>query len=595
MPRGKKIRDNTPSFGADSSVLGSATKLLISEADLDTVLRTVLEQAVETTSAMRGFLAIVDHDRGDLAVRYTVGENWDEHKRQMRLKVSEKTGRGITSHVAATGKSYISGDVNNDPYYIQFFEDVKSELAVPLVDADQRVWGVINIESRQYNAFDKGHQEMVEALASVGSAAITISHHRARETALVDIGKDLTEILDVPALLQRVIDVTAEALRFEDCSIFLIDQAAGELTLRASRGSLAERVDRASYRLGEGLTGWVASEGNTIRTTDPRRDPRWRGLHAEYPPEEVGAFMAVPIIGRDRTLGVLRVLRKKSPYPWFPNDFTPDDERILTIIGSQVGVALENTFLVDRLLNAQRMAAWGEMSARSAHMIGNRLFAIKGDLNELEYMLSGDSPDVAAGLELLASTKKGIFSLEEILGEFREFVMATHLNLEESDLGDLLRESASEGFPKRSPVRLVLDIAESMPKIQADRGKLKRCFSELMENSINFQPEGGELVVSSDVADDKMLKEIPNAPRSGKFLQVIFRDNGPGIPEENKARIFTPFFTTRSKGMGLGLSIVKGIIEAHRGFILETGEPEEGANFTILLPYNGGKSDTHSG
>lgn len=61
-------------------------------------------------------------------------------------------------------------------------------------------------------------------------------------------------------------------------------------------------------------------------------------------------------------------------------------------------------------------------------------------------------------------------------------------------------------------------------------------------------------------------------------------DRGPGIPTENKERLFTPFFTTRSKGMGLGLSIVKGIVDAHQGVIGEVGRHGEGAHFIIVLP-----------
>jgi signal transduction histidine kinase len=67
-------------------------------------------------------------------------------------------------------------------------------------------------------------------------------------------------------------------------------------------------------------------------------------------------------------------------------------------------------------------------------------------------------------------------------------------------------------------------------------------------------------------------------------MEVVFHDSGPGVPQENKERIFTPFFTSRVRGMGLGLSIVKGVVEAHQGFIRETGGPGEGARFVIFLP-----------
>jgi signal transduction histidine kinase len=71
---------------------------------------------------------------------------------------------------------------------------------------------------------------------------------------------------------------------------------------------------------------------------------------------------------------------------------------------------------------------------------------------------------------------------------------------------------------------------------------------------------------------------------SQEYIQIEFADQGPGVPEDLKKRIFQPFFTSRVKGMGLGLSIVKGIIEAHQGLLRETGTPGEGARFLIFLP-----------
>jgi signal transduction histidine kinase len=568
----------------DPSIFSKITRLIVSDTPIDTTLQAVVEQAVESTGAHRAFLAITEHDRGELAVRYTAGDGWSEEKKKLRLKVSEETGRGITSHVAATGWPHNSGDVKNDPYYILFFEDVVSEMAVPLLDADHRTRGVINIESTEKNAFDEKDEETLSALANLAVTAIVMSKHRAREAAVISIGKDLTKFSETQDLLQKIIDRTAEALRFEDCSLFLIDPVSGELVLRATRGTLDQQQGNAAYHLGEGLTGWVAKEGLPIRIQTPHNDPRLRGVHQEFPRDETGAFLAVPIYGLDRVLGVLRVLRKKSFYPWFPNDFTQDDESVLSIIASQVGVALENARLIDRLVRAERMAAWGEMSARSAHMIGNRVFAIKGDMDELEYLLGQSELDRKAVAEVIEGIKKGIFSLEEILAEFREFVMATQLNLEEHNLNDLVAQAANESFPRRSNVELKMDLQPDLPKILADPSKLKRSISELIENSINWQPNGGMLTLRTEIADLSKLKITSRAPVRNNYVQLTVEDKGPGVPEDHKSKIFNPFYSTRSKGMGLGLSIVKGIVEAHRGFILETGEAGKGARFLIVLP-----------
>jgi len=134
-------------------------------------------------------------------------------------------------------------------------------------------------------------------------------------------------------------------------------------------------------------------------------------------------------------------------------------------------------------------------------------------------------------------------------------------------------------------VELDLQLGESLPPVEADPKKLKRCMTELIENSINFQEEGGRISVSSSIGKHSAKKWLKPGGDPANYVQVRFEDTGPGVKREDKARIFNPFHTSRAKGMGLGLSIVKSIIEAHDGVIFEDGTPGKGARFTILLPY----------
>jgi signal transduction histidine kinase len=567
------------------------------------LLQTTLDEGLEAVGGNRGFIALVDVDRGELVVQCTAGSGWDTEKTTKRLLLHTGEQKGITTFVAATGKPHRTGDVHNDPYYIPTFDDVQSEIAVPILDKLGRARGVLNVESPDRDAFEERHEAILMALANIASLGIAVNRHRNRERAFVEIGTELVSSIDIPTLISKVIKVAGDVLRFEDCSVFMLDRDRHTLTLEASRGPLKQEVGDATYRMGEGLTGWIAEHGLPIRVTDPRADPRWRGLHEEIPPEEMGAYLGVPIESRNGVIGVLRVLRKKSKFPWFQNEFTEDDQSVLISIASQVAAAIQNLRLMDRVVNAERMAAWGEMSARSAHMMGNRLFAIKGDLNELNYQLSqtasgggsdsgghGDPPlqDADAErerhLELVQSVQKGVFRLEEMLTEFRDFVMATQISLSEQDVNLLVKESIDEFFPKRSSVRLEVGLTPDLPIIQADSTKLKRCFAELIENAVSFQTDGGLLRLSTVPAASKEARDLCGLSSKKKYIRLEFADAGPGIPEDDKQKIFTPFFTSRAKGMGLGLSIVKGIIEAHRGGICEIGSEGTGARFVIFLP-----------
>lgn len=552
-------------------------------------------QAMALIGADRAFVALANNDTGELNLVATAGAGWTDEFRAMRLKISDasKNGHsrlpseghtGITSHVAATGKPYITGDVNADPYYFPFFDDVASEVAVALVDGNGRTQGVINCQSIHCDHFHPQHLQILQTLADVAVMRLMMDTYRARETALVEIGKDLTALADTGHLMRRVVDVAAEVLRFEDCSLFVLDRDKNQLVLQASRGGLAPSIGQAVYPVGEGLTGWVGQHGMPIRTTNLKGDPRWRGRYEEFPPEDVGAFLAVPIYGRNGVLGVLRVLRRKGVAPWFRREFTDDDESVLSTIASQLGAALENSRILDRLVNTERMAAWGEMSAKAAHMIGNRTFAIKGDLNELEYRLSEPDDKRDAFRHLAEGIRRGIFRLEEILQEFRDFVRATQLSLSECDLNDVVRQCVDESFPKRTKVILTLDLDPSLPPVMADAARIKRAFSELIENSVSFQPDGGTLLIRTHRTLPAEGQKLAGLPRTRAYVQAEFADTGPGIADDIKPRIFTPFYTSRARGMGLGLSIVKGILEAHRGTIVEVGTLGEGAQFVAFLP-----------
>jgi signal transduction histidine kinase len=443
---------------------------------------------------------------------------------------------------------------------------------------------VLNLQSVKPDHFHEDHVLFLESLADLASMRLTTARYSAREAALVELGKNLTAIADIASLMRRVVDVAADVLRFEDCSLFILDRDRNELVLQATRGPLADKIGIASYPMGEGLTGWVAKHGEPIRIVEPKADPRWQGRYEEMPTEEIGAFLAVPIYGRSHVQGVLRVLRRRSKAPWFRSEFTAEDESVLATIASQVGSALENSRMLDRLVAAERMAAWGEMSAKAAHMIGNRTFAVKGDLNELEYLLSEKQDRRKSFRALAQAIREGIFRLEEILQEFRDFVRATQITLSDQDVNEILRQCMEESFPKRGPVHLKLSLQKDLPILPADPIRLKRAFSELIENAISFMPDGGTLTIRTSLADPLDARRLSGLTLARSYVRIDFIDSGPGVGEENKARIFMPFFTSRAKGMGLGLSIVKGILEAHRGNIVEIGHADQGAWFVVFLP-----------
>jgi signal transduction histidine kinase len=582
---------------AELGRIARLSRLAVSGGTAAALLERYVADAVEATGATRGFAALAEAEVGGLVLVAAAGDGWTDAARETRL--ADRDGSStITSWVATTGKPVRIGNlVQSAPDYQPFFTGISSVLAVPIaLEPDERVRGVINLECVREEAFTEGDEAFVQALADLSAMRLAMEDLRAREAALVQMGKELSSAPDPDSLMQRVVAITKEILRFEDCSIFFLDPNTRRLILVATRGTaLSPQVKKAAYELGEGLTGWVGKHGDPIRVRDPRTDPRYKGVHRELADDETGAFLAVPIKSLTGVVGVLRVLRRKSTSPWFPNDFTLADQEVLATIASQVGAAVDNAQLTDRLLQSERLAAWGEMSAMSSHMIGNRVFAIKGDLNELEYQVGQGNEDAPLTVTrrqvvpLLEGMKRGIFRLEELLAEFRDFVRATALSTIPADATDITRSVVEEVFPKRGSTVLQEDYTSEPLPINADPVKLKRALSEIVENSVTFQeaaPKGSLRVQTRRLPPNAAL---PTRLASLKLIasgwaEITFADEGPGVPDADKEKIFRPFFTSRNRGMGLGLAIVKGIIEAHHGGIVETGTHGEGARFVILLP-----------
>lgn len=556
------------------AALQRAHRFLSAIPDINALLRATLEEGLEAVNATRGTISLVDYRTGDLVIKFTAGVGWTEEKLGLRLKMTKEPGGSISGYVALTGEPYICPDVTNDPHYYPLFDDTRSELAVPLIGREQKVIGVLNVESEKPNAFTEHDAKILMALASVAALALSIADYNNREQALIELGKELAAATEIEMLLERVTEVAAQVLDADDCSLFLIDKSLNQLVLRASRGLLRQFVGQASYKLGEGLTGWVALHGHPIRVDGVIDDPRWKGLYTELKPEEISAFLAVPITGRNGILGVLRVVRQRSSpvAPYYL--FTMDDEELLSLLASQVGAALERDELQERLFTMEHIATIGELAARTAHMIGNKIFALKGALKEVTLRLASlPIPDEARRIFL--SIEQTLFEVESLLQELRDFVKATQLNIQPLCLSDLVKGLVEDHAQRLPHLSFEVHIDEQPVWVRGDSEKLQSALEELIENAANFLKEGDKISVRLTL--DRWLGGRPMA-------RLIVKDSGPGIPENLKEQIFQPFFTTRSKGMGLGLAIVKGIIDAHSGSIEERGKEGEGAQFIITLP-----------
>jgi two-component system NtrC family sensor kinase len=224
-----------------------------------------------------------------------------------------------------------------------------------------------------------------------------------------------------------------------------------------------------------------------------------------------------------------------------------------------------------QLIQSEKLASVGQLAAGVAHEINNPLGTILlfSDIMRKE-LPDGDPRRDDAKMIIEEATR-----CKTIVSDLLNFARQNEVLAQTTDVNALITEVVQDTGvqPMFDHVEIVTRLDPELPTIQADPAQLREVFVNIMTNAAEAMEGGGSLTITTASAQDEMI-------------QIVFRDTGCGIPEENLSKIFTPFFTTKpiGKGTGLGLAIVYGIIKMHRGQIYVESEVGVGSTFTITLP-----------
>ena len=226
----------------------------------------------------------------------------------------------------------------------------------------------------------------------------------------------------------------------------------------------------------------------------------------------------------------------------------------------------------DRLVQAERVAAWRELARRLAHELKNPLFPLQITVENLQRARAAHPEEFDEVFrESTATLLAELGKLRGIVGRFSDFAKMRQPQLETVDLNNLVRDSLKlfEAQMQAAGVALRLDLAADLRAIHADPAQLGRALQNLVLNAIDAMPSGGALAIRTA------------AHEGGVRLEVS--DTGQGLTGEECDRLFTPYYTTKTHGTGLGLAIVQSVISDHGGKIAVRSEPGRGTTFVIDL------------
>jgi phosphoserine phosphatase RsbU/P len=310
-------------------------------------LQTLLLRTADLARAVidyRIFAILLLNDRtNDLRMRFQIGHTPEAERMRIRL------GHGVVGEAAKRREAVLVNDVTQYSNYINVNANVRSELAVPLI-VKNRVIGVIDIQSEQVGYFRPEHLRMLTLTASrvgqaIENARLYTRASRQAETLAVlnEISRELTSILNLDALLERVGQLLRRLIDYQMFTVLLVNEQNDALDIRYSM-RFGERLKQPeSVPIDRGLVGAAVKERKVINAGDVRKDSRYVVVNTESRSE-----MVVPLIYKDMVIGVLDLEHTRTNY------FNEDHERTLGTLAAQIAIAIENARLYQRVARQEQ-------------------------------------------------------------------------------------------------------------------------------------------------------------------------------------------------------------------------------------------------
>jgi signal transduction histidine kinase len=568
----------------DFALLATVSESVTKSLDLKETLTTALRVLTDVLDASNAFIMLHDPAKEAL-VAAAATPPYDRDLDRLLVNIHEPS---ISAHCFRDGvpvmveDTSIRGDFNAE-LVARFAE--KALLAVPLQTRNGRIGAVVLDDVRRPRHFSAHEIELATAIANHVGGAIEnarlydeVQRRVSDLTSVAKVGEAVTGTLD----LEKVLDT---ALRH---MVEIVDVTLGHILLASADRKYIEGVAIIPHAPDEERRLRIAvddvsigtrcfREGRTVAVEDTQSG---FGFSLELAARHSArALLGLPIKSRGNIVGVAVLCDQRRP-----RQFTPQEIERAGAIINHLAIAIENARLYEEqklsfeklataqaeLVRRERLAALGELSAVVAHEVRNPLGVIFNSIGSLKRItrLEGDAKKL---LDIVAEEAD---HLNRLVGDLLEFARPRQPSLKPTNVCDVIEEAITSATREATAaITFGRDVAPQMPLVPMDRYLIRRALANVAVNAVQAMPKGGQVTFRAR-RDDRR--------RPCARIDVI--DDGPGLPASAVGRVFEPFFTTKATGTGLGLAVVKRIIEDHHGEVSISNGARSGATVTLWLP-----------
>jgi len=389
--------------------------------------------------------------------------------------------------------------------------------------------------------------------------------------------KALVSILDLQSLSKKMIDTITQTMGVEKASLYLASEEKGGYALRESK-NVNTTTSTQYLPKDDPLPSYLQKVGEIII-----REELAKRVHLPVINNVVNemslleAEVSIPLLWKDQLIGMINLSHK------FTRDiYSREDVELLSTLANQTAIAIENARLYEDLKRsksyirrADRLASLGTLTAGLAHEIRNPLVAIK----TFTHLLPERIDDEEFRDKFLRIAAGEVDRISSLVTELLDFARPSDPKLAMENINLILDGMillVSTEMNKKQ-ITHVKSYDSNLPFVETDREQIKQVFLNILLNAIEATPQRGEITIKTR----SFMK-----PGGEPYVQIEFTDTGCGISADHLEEIFNPFFTTKTTGSGLGLSISNQIVRDHRGYIDVESQLNKGSSFFVNLPVN---------